>query len=412
MLMLGLLVCCLTGWLAFSLLSNGLVRFATDEQSILLVSDLHLDTLYHDRSNASTWCHKLDASLPSNFFNGRYGCDSPEFLIDSLFRALPSLVHRPTAILLGGDYTGAHAISEWYMDVFARIRRYVASAFPDVPVLPAMGNNEFAPNYGLWSNDTANYAFVAKSWAGLLAKSEVETLTAGGYYYRDFGRLQIIVLNTVMYHVYRPPDDRDDPHGQFAWLQKVCEAGRSQRAEIFVYFHIPPGITTRSHLRSQGWHPKYAEQFRKIYDEFKFTMVCGHLHEDALVPMSSGYIIATPAISPRHMNNPGFRLFRFARGAPVDYVQFYADLIANPRELVWKRQYSFRELYGAKNLSHGELRWVVGRILNDSALMWKYRENMHLRNYDKRPFHHCMLSSLSRAEMERCMTESTECSRG
>jgi hypothetical protein len=52
MLMLGFLICCLIGWLAFSLLSNGLVRFAMDEQSILLVSDLHLDTLGHDRSNA------------------------------------------------------------------------------------------------------------------------------------------------------------------------------------------------------------------------------------------------------------------------------------------------------------------------------------------------------------------------
>jgi hypothetical protein len=410
-LMLGLLLCAVAGCLTFSLLSSAVVRFATDEQTILLVSDLHLDTLYDARSNASTWCHVPDTTLPTDFLHGRYGCDSPEPLIDSLFRALPSLVHRPTAILLGGDYTGAYAIQEWYLDVFTRIRQKVASAFPGVPVLPAMGNNEFAPNYGLWSNDTANYAFVAGAWAGLLTKAETDTLIAGGYYYRDFGRLRIVVLNTVMYHVYRTVDARDDPHGQFAWLRSVCAAARAQNIELLVYFHIPPGIATRAHLNKQGWYPKYAEQFRRIFEEFQFAMVCGHLHKDTLVPMSSGYIIAAPGISPRHVNNPAFRVIRFASGAPVDYVQFYADLIGNPSELVWQRQYSFAELYGAKNLSHAELGRVVRRILNDSALMWKYKENMYARNYDKRPFHHCLLVAVSREEMKRCMAESIECSR-
>jgi sphingomyelin phosphodiesterase acid-like 3 len=195
----------------------------------------------------------------------------------------------------------------------------------------------------------------------------------------------------------------------------VCESAAAQELELLVFFHVPPSITTRDRFQYQGWYPAFINRFAAIYYKYRFAMVCGHIHIDALLPLfnhqglHAGYIMASPGISLRHNSNPGFRLFKLNNGRLVDYIQFYADLIDNPKEtLAWQIQYSFRELYGARDLSQEELTGVARKILNDSSVMWKYREMMYMKNYDTRAFHRCMLVSVSRRELEMCMAESVE----
>jgi FAD/FMN-containing dehydrogenase len=122
--------------------------------------------------------------------------------------------------------------------------------------------------------------------------------------------------------------------------------------------------------------------------------------------------MSAPSLSPRHDSNPAFRVIRVRAGVALDYEQFHADIVANPREeVVWRREYGFRELYGARNLSDEALTEVAETIASDPDAMWNYREMMHAGNFNTRAFHRCMLVSVSREGLAQCLSESTEMTR-
>jgi hypothetical protein len=293
---------------------------------------------------------------------------------------------------------------------FEQILRKLRSVFPKVPILPVIGNNEFVPNYGTWENDTVNFGILSDIWQGLLSPEERRTLEQGGYYYRDFDRLRVIILNTVIYQVYRSPDDRADPYGQFAWLEKICAAAQDSGREVMVFFHVPPSMSTRDRFSYQGWHQKYVDSFSSIFAKYRFAITCGHLHISAILPVfnsverRNGYLLSAPGLSMRHDSNPGFRLIRFRHGTPIDYDEFGADVGVQPHDSVeWKFQYSFNQLYGTHNLSHGQLTALADRIFTNSTLMWRYRRMMYQRQFYARQFQGCLLRAVSREELAACL---------
>jgi hypothetical protein len=313
---------------------------------------------------------------------------------------------------MGGLYNPG---PEYVMSVIATVTERVAAAFPRVPILPALGNSEFSPNYGVWSNDSLFYANALGVWGRFLAPAERKTFANGGYYFRDFRDTRLIILNTVIYHVNREYTGNTDPNGQFEWLDRVCKEAMKRRLGVLVFFHVPPSAGSRRNLHTQGWHEAYADAFAELYYRHRFTMFCGHLHMDVLLPLTNrfnkrgGYILSAPSLSPKHDSNPAFRVIRVRNGDACDYEQYYADIVANPKgKLEWKLEYSFRKLYGAKNLSEAELHAVATAIKTNSEIMWKYREMMYARNYDRRAFHWCMLDALSKADLQNCLAESAE----
>jgi sphingomyelin phosphodiesterase acid-like 3 len=397
--------------LVIHLTAPSLTRLVNSEQAILWLSDVHLDARYIARSNTSTSCHAVDPNVPAAFTFGRYGCDTPPALFDSLIENLPKLIATPTLIVLGGDNIGG--VIEYSMgDVvenFANILRKLQQIFPGVPILPVIGNNELSPNYGTWSNDSVNFAVLADAWASLLSASERSTLANGGYYFRDFDRLRVIVLNTVIYQVYRAEDTTPDPYGQFAWLDEVCASAQARGLGIFVFFHVPPSMSTRDRFQYQGWYQRYVDQFAQVYFRYRFAMTCGPLHLSAILPLFNGfdrrdgYIMSAPGLSLRHESNPGFRLIRLRNGQPVDFDEYSADIAAMADGLEWKRRYSFRALFGTRDLSHRELAALAGRLVENSSLMWRYRRQMYQRHFSARPFHGCLLRSVSREELSACL---------
>jgi hypothetical protein len=275
-----------------------------------------------------------------------------------------------------------------------------------------MGNAEFSPMYGSWENDTLNYVNAADSWK-LFVKEP--TLSKGGYYSLKIGKICLILLNTVIYHRFRPEDPRADPYGQFAWLEQTCQDSLDSGFEPMVFFHIPPSISTRNKFHRQGWYNKYSDRFYEIWNRYRFVMVCGHLHMDTILPLfnskgeKGAYILSVPGLSPRHDNNPGFRVFHLRNGKAVDYEQYYGDLIENPKDDVeWKIEYRFSEIYGAADLSQKAIQKVTAKIASDDELMWKYHSLLHAGNYEFRAFHQCMLQAMGQSEIEQCLAAKAE----
>jgi sphingomyelin phosphodiesterase acid-like 3 len=399
--------------LVFKSVMANYARFTRGHQSVLWISDIHLDSLYRKQSNASTWCHRVDPQLPVNFTFGHYGCDTPPALFGSLVASLPRLIARPTMIVLGGDNIGGVWPRNYSMgqvwETFEMVLEKLRLVFPKTAVLPVIGNNELVPNYGTWENDSMNFAILAKMWGKVLSERELETLRRGGYYYRDFDRLRVVVLNTVMYQVYRSFDDRDDPYGQFAWLDRVCEDAQRSGLQVSTFFHVPPSMSTRDRFKYQGWYQKYADQFAEVFAKYRFSMMCGHLHIAAILPLFNnvdnrdGYILSAPALSMRHDSNPGFRLIKFRNGAPIDYDEYSADVGAQPVDVLpWRLEYSFNALYGTRDLSHGQLADLADRLRKNSSLMWRYRRMMYQRQFFTRQVQGCLLRSVSHDEITEC----------
>jgi sphingomyelin phosphodiesterase acid-like 3 len=415
-------ISCLVG---LSFVSTDLLHQAVSHETILFLPDIHLDPLYDAPADQMTRCHRSNISHQAAPF-GRYGCDCSQQLLDSMLIALSQLVQAPDAIVLGGDYSAgvANPPPAFFLGVFHNISSQIRAAYLNVPILPMLGNREFTPNYGIWRNDTGNYKNAADAFAHFLLTSEIQTFSKGGYYFRDFKKFRIVILNTVPYHSVRKwqcshyndsTDPGDDPWGQFAWLEQVCRSARASGLEIIVFIHAPSGISTRSAFPYQGWMEPFADRFAEIHRLYNFLMACGHLHMDAFLPLfnnrndKGGFVLASPGLSPRHGNNPGFRVFRFENGKPVDYDQYFADLLRNPQgDVEWKLEYSFRDVYKAADLSQAEIVKVVAKIAADEELMWKYRSFMYAGNYELRAFHRCMLTALSHEEMDKCLASMNE----
>jgi hypothetical protein len=406
--------------LVLSLASVPFRHWISSEQAVLFINDIHLDPHYNNRSNSTTWCHETIPSLSTTFPFGRYGCDTTIDLFASFLENTPKIVGRPTAIVIGGDMSAGvyNPLPEYFLPIVQTVRSGLETAFPGVPILPALGNGEFSPNYGIWSNDSLNYAHIVEAWNGLLRPTQVNSYLTGGYCYRDIGPVRLVVLNTVMYHVAREFSGEADPHGQLAWLDQICADASNRGKGVVVFFHAPPSIGARRHLEAQGWHQTYADGFADIYYKHRFAMFSGHFHVDALLPLfdgrgrRGGFVLSAPSLSARHDTNPAFRVIRLRGGRVVDYDQYFTDIIGNPTEaLVWRREYSFRALYGVEDLSEGELVKLSERIKNESDTFWKYRSMMYVSNYDRRAFHACLLTSVGRDDLERCLAESPEYTR-
>jgi sphingomyelin phosphodiesterase acid-like 3 len=395
------------------------VTYSNFETTFLYLNDIHFDPRYNDRSNATTWCHETVERLPTTFRFSRYGCDTPMPLLESLLTHVHRLIRPPTAIVLGGDYSAGiyNPLPSYFHPIIELVFHKISAAFPKTPILPVLGNSEFSPNYGRWSNDTLNYQGLAHLWSQFLDSSEMATFTKGGYFFRDLPQVRIVLLNTVMYHVVRG-EGPSDPYEQLEWLDRVCAEARALGLVVLVFGHIAPAVSTRERLQQQGWRPEYADRFAELAAKHEFTATAGHFHMDALLPLFNsngrhqGYMMSPPSVSPRHDSNPAFRVIKVHGGLPIDYDQYCGDIVGNPRDdVIWRHEYSFRKLYGVDNLTNVALKAVADKVMSDPDAMWNYREMMHAGNYNTRSFHRCVLVAVSREELTRCLEESTEMTR-
>ncbi len=110
----------------------------------------HLDLKYVVGSNIqSTSCQALNGTARS--LGERWWCDSPEQLIDKTLRFAADHTN-PDFVLLTGDFSRhddyAPIPRTWQeiLDENAEVASKVAKAFPGVPVLPSLGNNDCYPH--------------------------------------------------------------------------------------------------------------------------------------------------------------------------------------------------------------------------------------------------------------------------
>ena len=386
----------------------------TDQiSSIIMFNDLHIDPLYEEYSNFKDgyWCRNKTSNIKFPF--GQYGCDIPNKTFLSMINNMKEVLPNPEFILFGGDSIG-HDLGYNLSQLQYHIKYVIDSIsnkFPNIPILMIPGNNDFLPNYGTWENDNLNLPNILSTFSQFLNNNEKETFLKGGYYYRDFLKLnlRILFLNSIIYSQRRPFNSTLlDPYDQFLFIKEKSIEAKKNNLKISIFMHIPPGVSYSDYI--QGFHDYYADKFFEITYNFNFSFILtGHNHIDLFMPMflknnePHSYALSSPSVSSAHFNNPSYRILEISNGELIDYIQYYTDLLFNPQEnLNWIKEYRFTETYLQKSVSNNSIFNAINYIKNSGEGLWKYKERIYTRADDSNSFYYCLLKCRKMSEILNC----------
>lgn len=206
----------------------------------LHVTDLHPDQFYTYNATVQSSCQLLDGSmddpeaeLRAGFWGApRTECDSPPWLVQRALAWAARAFHQKEAgldfIIWTGDNvrhdTGPpHPRSQDEIFEFNRwCIRQLQDAFPGVPIVPSIGNNDIYPHNIMWPGPNDVTFMYARMWSqfGLLPETEAHVCSIGGYFATDVipATLTVFSLNTMYWFKSNKIVDgcdssRNDPGG-------------------------------------------------------------------------------------------------------------------------------------------------------------------------------------------------------
>ena len=325
---------------------------AAGAAQFLMISDLHFDPMANPKlvnQLAAADPDRWQAILESSDTDGvsRYGKDSNWPLLRSALGQMKETLPAPVFVLLPGDFLAHNFRREFDAAAADRsdagYRRFVqktmqflalqlAHAFPDTPILPALGNNdEICGDYRLQPDGPflADMLPIVRALVGNLAPPGLDRnwMSHGNYSVAVRG-LRIVFPNTVFFSLHYQnacgSSAVPDPgQATLDWLETELAAAKQTQERIWLVYHIPPGVDGYATLQHGScpsaivpmWSQSYAAPFDALLRRYADTVAAsfaGHTHMDdfRLLGDDSGYYaftLITPALSPIFGQNPAFR---------------------------------------------------------------------------------------------------------
>jgi len=200
--------------------------------------------------------------------------------------------------------------------------------------------------------------------------------------------LRLIVLNTVIYYYQnnQTSTSEKDPGGQLAWLRKQLQAAETNKENVFIASHIPPGHT------SDPMHEQFVKPFLDAMTGYHHLIrgsFWGHLHVDRYLLLgntsscSTDFHVAHLAstLGSKTDKNPSFRRYIFDSSKNYniqDWTTFYMDLPAANKagKITWKPLYSAKSAYGIADASPSTMREFTKSLQKDSTLFEKVYKHL------------------------------------
>lgn len=345
------------------------------ELRVLVLSDFHYDSLYKTNGIVESFCRgSSNIQNPLEGQYGRYGCDTPFMLLSTMIRKISNLNMEPDIVIALGDFPAHFApTSESHEKMVETVVDELREAFPNVLILPVIGNNDTFPDYSmpLTFNNEELKKLVHLLNPLLLPQGEeiANSLSYSGYYEYTRGGASFLVMNTLLY--YRnwkrgllergiPLEeilDIDDPLGQWTWLENTLEKHRKEGTKTILVGHIPPGVNGFDGRDS--WTDAATRRFQRLVNEYHESiggMLFGHFHQNELkVVEIEGcdnilFGMTVPGISMSNNNDPGFTMINIRNGILKDYTIYHAEILRENKfkTLEMKKLYTFSESHGGE----------------------------------------------------------------
>ncbi|KIM25254.1 hypothetical protein M408DRAFT_331351 [Serendipita vermifera MAFF 305830] len=129
------------------------------------------------------------------------------------------------------------------------IASQMASAFPNIPILPSIGNNDIWPHNVMAPGPNSILNEYIAIWRPFIPFSSYQVFQHGGYFSVEVipGHIAAISLNTMYWYDANKavggcvPHMRDDPGNlQFDWLDVQIERFRDRGMQVILAGHVPP----------------------------------------------------------------------------------------------------------------------------------------------------------------------------
>jgi hypothetical protein len=322
------------------------------------VTDVHWDPYYTAGASVSNDCH-IHKSFETQSGAGPFGdrnCDSPTSIVASAFKFMSRLTPTPDFVVWTGD-SARHdhdpslptSMNEVLGEI-GQVTQWMAQAFPNIPVVPSIGNNDVYPHDSIDQGPNEILDNLTATWARWLTKKSITTMLSGGYFATEvIDGLQVISLNTLYWAkmddaVDACKDSKSPGALQFAWLNEMLSLFRAQKQKIYLTGHVPPHKFY--HASCQSMYENMAANYSDIIVAHLF----GHRHSDDFFILSNNAaaINVAPSVLPQF--NPAVRVFIYDPDTKniLNYIQYYASLdLANSQGVVqWVKEYDPLSAYG------------------------------------------------------------------
>jgi hypothetical protein len=187
------------------------------------------------------------------------------------------------------------------------------------------------------------------------------------------------------------------------WLGANLDAANKSGQQVWLMFHIPPGIDGYATAPKKGadsgrgadkpatcgpiipmWVPELTSQFDGLLAKYSSTVHAGfaaHIHSDDFRLIGSPginrkFILLGPAVSPIYKQNPGFRIVSFTSdGTVTDQATYYLTNLkcedCAPESVAWTGEITFTGWWSMDKLDAANLSKVYDEVIADP----QYREH-------------------------------------
>ncbi|XP_054719255.1 sphingomyelin phosphodiesterase-like [Uloborus diversus] len=385
---------------------------------VLHLSDVHLDPLYQEGSNADCGeplCCREDSGKPAGprttagYWGDYRNCDLPLRTLENMLSHI-NRTHKVDYVIWTGDipphdiWNNTRKEAVYLLHAASKlIHKYLGH----VPVFPALGNHESSPVNSfpiptIKGNESISWLYneVAKAWSPWLPDSSF-TLKLGAYYsvlVNPGFRIVSINMNYCNSLNWWLLLNSTDPTNELSWLVSELQKAETKNEKVHILGHIPPG--------AGDCLPVWSANFNKIINRYESTVTAqffGHTHNDEFEifydksgpksrPVSIGYI--GPSVTTYDGLNPGYRIYTVDGNYPkssrvvLDHETYYMNLTeANLyNKPVWRFEYSAKKAYNLTSLLPTDWDSLTYRFFKDDELFQKfYRFFYKMSDYPVEP---------------------------
>ncbi|CAH1126971.1 unnamed protein product [Ceutorhynchus assimilis] len=325
---------------------------------------------------------------------GDYNCDIPPWLYANTLNYISNTHKEIDLIYFTGDIIDHSAWKASKEDNSAEIAYAFQSLkeyFPNVPVLPVIGNHEatplnvFAPPHISGETFSQNwlYKLNANLWSSWLPQEALSTVKKQGYYaILVNSKLRVIVLNNNICYIYNwwLLYDTTFFKEQLLFLTNELTEAESKGQFVHILAHVFPGEKECI----EPWEVNYNSLITRFSHIIKGQFF-GHTHTDGLKIFYSK-IDGSPinvafngaSLTPYTKYNPNYKILTVDPDTfdIIDIETYYFNLTeANQypnRTPRWQRLYSMKEAYSFSDLSPHNFHWLAQRLRHDGYLFDQY----------------------------------------